>query len=157
MWASRGLSAGNWWHRVAIVVAFGGLLGAACTENQCEVGAGECVEGNVQEITCGLNGQGTMARTYTDGDWGLWGVCEDPDQCTNGSVLNEACGANDSGSRSRTCAAGQWSPWEACQGADPCTTGTMESRACGAEGGGNQSRICVNGVWAVWGECGDPV
>ena len=157
MWASRGLSAGNWWHRVAIVVAFLGLLGAACTENQCEVGAGECVEGNVQEITCGLNGQGTMARTYTDGDWGLWGVCEDPDQCTNGSVLNEACGANDSGSRSRTCAAGQWRPWEACQGADSCTTGTMESRACGAEGGGNQSRICVNGVWAVWGECGEPV
>ncbi|MEE2959290.1 MAG: hypothetical protein VYA34_00990 [Myxococcota bacterium] len=119
---------------------------APANENDCETGAQE-------QQSCGLNENGSQIRTCTDGAWGAFGDCADPDVCTTGATAQQACGLNENGSQIRTCTDGAWGAFGDCADPDVCTTGATAQQACGDNNNGNQSRVCVNGQWSDWTAC----
>jgi alpha-tubulin suppressor-like RCC1 family protein len=65
----------------------------------------DCVECNpedTQDVSCGLNGNGTRPQVCVDGAWEDDGPCDDPDECVNGiESSTEAC--------TWVCVDGRWS------------------------------------------------
>ena len=91
----------------------------------------DCIENTTEDQTCGLNNRGVETRTCTDGGWGPWGACNDPDVCVDDTTSSQACGLNNRGTQSRTCTTGQWSDWGTCNDPDECVDDAIENQNCG--------------------------
>jgi hypothetical protein len=88
-----------------------------------------------------------------DGQWGLFGDCEDQGECTPGDERRIAC--NDMcGVFVDTCAdTCGWERDDECVGSGECTRGTTQTRECD---GGVEFRTCTDQCgWAEWSACSE--
>ena len=90
----------------------------------------DCVEDEVEERPCGRNDAGVETRRCTDGRWGLWEACIDPDVCINGTLEAIPCGDNEMGQAERACEAGQWGFPGPCVEPEPACDQTRCGNAC---------------------------
>ncbi len=118
----------------------------------------ECDDGAIERRPCGLNGNGSRARTCADGAWTAFEPCADPDECIERATQEEPCGDSENARRSRTCAGGRWSAWGVCDDPDrPCEPGTVERLPCGLNGRGTQAHTCgPEGRFGPLEACEDP-
>ncbi len=107
-------------------------------------------EGEIRDVSCGYNGNGTMQQICTDGEWVKNSECDDPDVCENDDTQSVSCGYNANGTQPQVCVAGQWENDGECDDPDECENDTYRT----AEG---TVEICVSGQWqylretAQWG------
>ena len=113
-----------------------------------------CTDGEVQlGITpCGLNREGFLNQTCSDGKWvDNEGICTGTHECTNGTSRRgtTACGLNDEGFLSQDCIGGMWSDNARCSGMNVCVNGANQigTSPCGFNLEGFLNQECIDGGW----------
>lgn len=115
---------------------------------------GECEDGAIRGVACGVNGKGLKPQSCAGGRWVDGGPCNDPDACKEGEVRSKPCGLNGRGTLESKCTGGAWVDG-GCRDPDACKDGASEVAACGKDGTGKQARTCAAGAWKD-GPCVQP-